>query len=341
VLQASGLIGEVEFDHGDLLQTGTFPVTTHDWWLWWKRKSPQGVLYQRDQGASVFLRAETGEVLNMSIAITTPAPSRISFVLGREQAAAVAAAQVARLGVPPDLLLDVNPEIVQPNTFWKPGGSGEERLPYAWAAWTCVFLDEDRDARHHSTSGGRSGGRRDRRPLGGTFTQNRGGGGKGADADVSLERLLRTAREVRVYGRGGGITSGWDRRPTAVLSPSSFPRLFRSLQSASAFGKAGGGSDLLPAFKIEVLPEREATTATATAPPPPLTLFYRSSGHVGLPDRWAAAPAPFRTWMAELRPKSPPPPPPPPPLPAPPRRRSGRGQRRPAFRARKRTDKGN
>ena len=112
-----------------------------EWWVSWDRIY-QGVIYH-DQGANVGFDGETGQLLGFGVRFKTPPPATMTIAITQAQAASVADEHLQEAGRQPGSVLRVKAEIVQPNTFWQPGGSEANPQSIARAAWVCQYESND------------------------------------------------------------------------------------------------------------------------------------------------------------------------------------------------------
>src|SRR5262245_219643 len=109
------------------------------WDVVWPRQF-QGLRY-RDQELTMILNGQTGAIRVFGRRFASAPPPPTVEKISREQAIQTAAAQMVKAGFQPD---DPDPylvqhEVVQPNTFWTPGGSELQKLPGSRIAWTCAW----------------------------------------------------------------------------------------------------------------------------------------------------------------------------------------------------------
>lgn len=144
VLQAAGSINDlVSSPTANQYQTDS-PATTagNIWSVVWRRQF-QGCPY-RDQKVIVLLQAETGAVEGFNLAFPSPPPASATGNVTQEQATVTAQAQLQSVGVQNVTVQACELQVVQPNTFWQPGGSvaPQPNAPGV-VAWDCSFVDAD------------------------------------------------------------------------------------------------------------------------------------------------------------------------------------------------------
>lgn len=106
----------------------------------WPRQY-QSIPY-RDQKAIIILQAETGNVQAYNLAYPFPAPASYTQTVTQAQATQTASAQLASAGISGATLQTAEVMVVEPNTFWQPGGNGNPQ-PNATGqvAWDCKYQD--------------------------------------------------------------------------------------------------------------------------------------------------------------------------------------------------------
>lgn len=136
------------------------------WFVSWSRVH-NGMPY-REQDANVTVDSQTGDVTGFSVNFHTPPPDSSVFNISRDQAEGIAARQMVIAGFQISQPPRVQAEVIQPNSFWQPGGSEANRQPYARVAWTCHYTEGSRsyevwvDAATGGVIGGQVIGRRGR-----------------------------------------------------------------------------------------------------------------------------------------------------------------------------------
>jgi hypothetical protein len=142
-LRAAGRVTDIVAVPESLFQQISPGNTAGDTWsITWQRQYPNPpVPYQRQQ-AMIELQAETGALVVMGIFFPSPPPASVVYRLTRTQAVATARTRLEARGIRGTTFKSIERLIVQPNTYWEPGGSVDPK-PYApgRAAWHCEFQE--------------------------------------------------------------------------------------------------------------------------------------------------------------------------------------------------------
>jgi hypothetical protein len=170
-LKAAGAIPEMANTPSSSFTQITPGATAGDYWdvVWQRQDKISGILYP-DQQLSVSLQGETGAIDMFGVYCPSPSPQSVAFTVTQAQAAATAQAQLQNVGVQNPALKSVQQRIVQPNTYWQPGGSWIPQSNVAGlAVWCCTFQDPNSvsydvwvDAATGTVAGGQSYSMRDR-----------------------------------------------------------------------------------------------------------------------------------------------------------------------------------
>ena len=159
VIRATGQTDELSSAKATLQQTTNPPTAAgHLWVVSWVRKF-HGIPF-RNQQATLILLADTGAVVGLGLTYHSPPPTSVQVVVNREHALSVARTHLAANGVQNAGMKQTILQIVQPNSFWLPGGSSKPIGPASMVAWACMFnRDQDIwevwiDAKNGSVIGG-------------------------------------------------------------------------------------------------------------------------------------------------------------------------------------------
>ncbi|HET6384289.1 MAG TPA: hypothetical protein VFJ58_12925 [Armatimonadota bacterium] len=239
----------------------------------------RGIPYA-SQGASVMVQYRGGIVDGLSLYCPSPpaAPSTIRFDAGH--AAQKALERISQLGVRSALVYSEDTEYVVPADPRTNGLPRTDFVPPRLAWVVRVVMDGySMDERIDAETG----------DVLGEETYMPGGSIKTGKARKTAAQILADAKEVKVERRTDKYE--WPKKPTAVLSETSQPEMFKLLKAS----EPSSIKNLLvaPEFQLEV------TTSAAS----PTNLYY-------LPDRnlvgngvdWLTAPVEFKTWMEKLKP---------------------------------------
>ena len=174
-----------------------------------------GIRY-KDQGANVILQAETGEPIAFTVKFASP-PLDPSPVLVSQANAVASASSLMSLSLAAGAALDnVKTEIVQPNTFWLPSGSEEQRVGKVRTAHVVAFKSgPDRvevwlDSETGNVIGGSYIGQLSANSVPSRITSV-------IKPTVTVREALQEAREVLIY-RKNKDDGGWHFAPTLVLN---------------------------------------------------------------------------------------------------------------------------
>lgn len=142
-LHVAGAVPELATNPSSTLARITPGSTDGDeWQVVWQRRDPTSGIVYPNQQLSVFLQGETGAIEMFGLYCPSPSPHAVAFTIPRSQATATAQSLLQSIGVQNPSLVAVQRRIVQPNTFWQPGGSGTSQFNVAGlAVWWCTFKD--------------------------------------------------------------------------------------------------------------------------------------------------------------------------------------------------------
>jgi hypothetical protein len=116
-----------------------------EWEVIWQRKDPTSKILYPNQQLSVYLQGETGAIKMFGLYCPSPSPHSVAFTVPRTQATVTAQSLLQSVGVQNPSLVTVQQRIVQPNTYWQPGGSWTPQFNVAGrAVWCCTFKDPNR-----------------------------------------------------------------------------------------------------------------------------------------------------------------------------------------------------
>lgn len=296
VLTATGDRKELAFDKATLVQTHKPPLAScHTWIVSWTRQF-QNVPY-RYQGANVLLDAETGMVKILCKNFLTPPPPKPLFKVSREQATQVAVNKLAEAGVQGVSPISVKVEIVQPNTFWMPGGDETQSVPISWIAWTCRFQigEQNVEVWVDSETGG---------VIGGSLWGHRGAVGEKSESAFrnmpktidEFRQILKDAEEIKVYKRIFGKGKEWEDEPLVTLSGKSDAKMFRLLKEKTRFPSEKALLRLVPNSKLVIMSKGKTYEAG----------YSLHDGHVlaAAPDQWGNVDDKFKDWLLKKMPAS-------------------------------------
>jgi hypothetical protein len=140
-LHAAGAIPELAtIPSSSFAQTTPGSKAGDEWDVIWQRKaSTSGIIYP-DQQLSVFLQGETGAIDIFGLYCPSPSPRSVAFKVSQTQATATAQSLLQSVGVQNPSVVSVQKRIVQPNTYWQPGGSWVPQPNVSGlAVWRCTF----------------------------------------------------------------------------------------------------------------------------------------------------------------------------------------------------------
>lgn len=295
ILTATGDTKELAFDKATLVQTHKPPLAScHTWIVSWTRQF-QNVPY-RHQGANVLLDAETGTVKILCKNFPTPPPPKPVFKVSREQAAQVAVRKLEEAGAKGVSPVKVQAEVVQPNTFWMPGGSDVEEVPISWVVWMCRFeIGEQKceiwvDTEMEGIIGGTMYGY-----LGSAQKPESAFRNMPKMAD-ELRQLLESTEEVKVYMRSKTPGKEWEDKPLVILSKESESKMFRLLKEKTHFPFERGRLLLVPDSKLVIVSKGKTYEVG----------YSFHSGHVlaAAPDQWGKVDDKFKDWLLKKMPAS-------------------------------------
>lgn len=272
ILNAAGQIDELMTPVGHLDQDSSLPLmAAHNWRVTWKR-AYHGVPYA-DQQAAVLLQAETGEPERFILMFPSAAPTS-SLVNMDLQEAVNLASGLMDLSRMPDVVLDsIQTLVVQPNTFWQPGGDEEHKVPGPARVVRVVRFragDDTRevwiDTKTGQVIGGAASGLLGRSKS----TQPAGG-------PLPVGKALHAAQEVRIY-RANSKGPGWQTVPNLVLNAKSQPKFFSQLRAARGIAEGTPTSDS-GEYKFVVYSKSRV-----------ISNYVDTGGYIGNTKQWVSVP---------------------------------------------------
>jgi hypothetical protein len=214
--------------------------------------------------------------------------------VSRAKAGDIAIKQIANAGIQATPV-SIQAQVVQPNTFWFPGGREVESVPIAWVAWVCHFKIEGWEYEVWvDTETGRVIGGSVSSHLG--MAQNPNSMLSNMPKTVDETRqILEAADEIRVFIRSSTAGKAWEDKPLVTLSERSNAKMFHVLKEKTNFPSERGR--LLLAADTKLVIVRKGTSHEVG--------YSLRSGHLLVaPDQWGMVNDKFKDWLLKEIPTS-------------------------------------